>query len=421
LRGKRGMFSSFVWSVAGRYLKARRSDRFISVIAGFAFLGIALGVMVLIVVMAVMNGFRVELLSRVLGVNGHAMVYGYEGEITDYDALTDKIRAIPGVTKASPLIEGQVMATNRDRAGGAVLRGVTERSLRENDYVAPNIVDGTLDGFEDGRGVAVGLQLANKLGLAIGDSITLISPQGTATPFGTAPRVVAYEVTAIFEVGVYDYDNAFIFMPLPEAQIYFRLYDAAGAIEVFVDDPDNIDAVSREIAQVSVDYGAVTDWRQLNQSLFTALQVERNVMFIILTLIVAIAAVNIISSMIILVKDKAKDIAILKTMGASSRSLMQIFMIAGGSIGFLGTTTGLILGIIVTENIQPIQTFIQSFSDVNLWSPEIRFLTEMPAEMKTGEVVTTVVISFVISFLATLFPSARAARLDPVEILRNEG
>ncbi len=232
---------------------------------------------------------------------------------------------------------------------------------------------------------------------------------------------MAYEVTAIFEVGVYDYDNAFVFMPLFEAQIYFKLYDAVKAVEVFVENPDDIDGISSEIAAIAGIQGYVGDWRQMNQSLFTALQVERNVMFIILTLIILIAAFNIISSMIILVKDKSKDVAILRTMGASGKSMMKVFIIAGGAIGFLGTLLGLFFGVLITLNIQPIQRFIQSFSDVDLWSPEVRFLTEMPAQMKPSEIITIVLIAFLISFLATLPPARRAAKLDPVEILRNEG
>lgn len=415
------MFSSFEWSVALRYLGARRSDKFISVIAGFSLGGICLGVMVLIVVMSVMNGFRVELLGRVLGVNGHVMVYGYDGELRNYDAMTDRIRAVDGVVRAYPMIEGQVMATNQNNAAGAVLRGVTRASLIENEYVGPNIIEGSLDGFDDARMIAVGVQMAQRLNVRVGENLTLISPQGTATPFGTAPRIMAYEVAAIFEVGVYDYDNAFVFMPLFEAQIYFKLYEAVKAIEVFVENPDDIDGISSEIAAIAGIQGYVGDWRQMNQSLFTALQVERNVMFIILTLIILIAAFNIISSMIILVKDKSKDIAILKTMGASSKSLMKVFIIAGGAIGFLGTLLGLFFGVLITLNIQPIQRFIQSFSDVDLWSPEVRFLTEMPAQMKPSEIITIVLIAFLISFLATLPPARRAAKLDPVEILRNEG
>lgn len=415
------MFSSFEWSVALRYLRARRSDKFISVIAGFSLGGICLGVMVLIVVMSVMNGFRVELLGRVLGVNGHVMVYGYDGELRDYEAMTDRIRAVDGVVRAYPLIEGQVMATNQNNAAGAVLRGVTRASLIENEYVGPNIIDGSLDGFDDARMIAIGVQMAQRLNIQVGENLTLISPQGTATPFGTAPRIMAYEVVAIFEVGVYDYDNAFVFMPLVEAQIYFKLYDAVKAIEVFVENPDDIDGISSEIAAIAGIQGYVGDWRQMNQSLFTALQVERNVMFIILTLIILIAAFNIISSMIILVKDKSKDVAILRTMGASGKSMMKVFIIAGGAIGFFGTLLGLFFGILITLNIQPIQRFIQSFSDVDLWSPEVRFLTEMPAQMKPSEIITIVLIAFLISFLATLPPARRAAKLDPVEILRNEG
>lgn len=415
------MFSSFEWSVALRYLRARRSDKFISVIAGFSLGGICLGVMVLIVVMSVMNGFRVELLGRVLGVNGHVMVYGYDGELRDYDAMTDRIRAVDGVVRAYPMIEGQVMATNQNNAAGAVLRGVTRASLIENEYIGPNIIEGSLDGFDDGRMIAIGVQMAQRLNVRVGENLTLISPQGTATPFGTAPRIMAYEVTAIFEVGVYDYDNAFVFMPLVEAQIYFKLYDAVKAIEVFVENPDDIDGISSEIAAIAGIQGYVGDWRQMNQSLFTALQVERNVMFIILTLIILIAAFNIISSMIILVKDKSKDVAILRTMGASGKSMMKVFIIAGGAIGFLGTLLGLFFGVLITLNIQPIQRFIQSFSDVDLWTPEVRFLTEMPAQMKPSEIITIVLIAFLISFLATLPPARRAAKLDPVEILRNEG
>lgn len=415
------MFSSFEWQVALRYLKARRSDKFISVIAGFSLVGICLGVMVLIVVMSVMNGFRVELLGRVLGVNGHVYVNAYEGGIADYQSLTEQIREIDGVTRAYPLVEGQVMATYEGRAGGAMMRGVTGRSLQENQYVAPNIVDGTLEGFDEGGRAAIGLVLAQRLGLQVGDLLTLISPEGTATPFGTAPRIVSYEVGAIFEVGVFDYDNVFVFLPLSDAQRFFKTGETAMRIEIFVEDPDNIDPISARVAEAAGQKGFISDWRTLNQSLFTALVVERNVMFIILTLIIIIAAFNIISSMIILVKDKAKDVAILRTMGASGKSLMKVFVIAGGSIGFVGTFLGFVLGLLITVNIQPLQRFIQSFSDVNLWSPEIRFLTEMPAEMKASEVILIVLIAFLISFLATVPPARRAAKLDPVEILRNEG
>lgn len=415
------MFSSFEWGVAFRYLKARRSDRFISVIAGFSLIGICLGVMVLIVVMAVMNGFRHELLDRVLGLNGHAVIVGYNGELLDYDALTEEVRAVPGVIRANPMIEGQVMATYQGRASGAVLRGVSPEMLATHPFVAPNIIEGSLERFGETGVVALGVQLAQTLGVVVGDPLTLISPKGTATPFGTAPRVAAYEVIALFEVGVYDYDNAFVFMPLEGAQVYFKMYDAVSGIEVFVEDPDDLDETSAALAAISEGRGFVNDWRQMNQSLFTALVVERNVMFIILTLIIFVAAFNIISSLIILVKDKARDVAIMRTMGASRRSLMKIFMISGSTIGLVGTILGLILGLLIVAYIHPIQAFIQSFSDVNLWSPEVRFLTELPAEIKISEVVLIVGVSFLLAFLATLPPSWRAANLDPVEVLRNEG
>jgi len=415
------MFSSFEWSVALRYLRARRSDKFISVIAGFSLVGICLGVMVLIVVMSVMNGFRIELLGRVLGVNHHVVVYGYGGEIQDYEDLTGRIKQVAGVTRVFPAIDGQVLASSKNNAGGAILRGVPEISLRENEYVGPNIIEGTLDGFDEGRKIAIGVQMAQRLNVRVGDDLTLISPQGTATPFGTAPRIMAYEVSAIFEVGVYQYDDGIIFMPLEEAQVFFKLYDVVRLIEIFTEDPDDIDGISNEIAILAGNQGYVSDWRQMNQSLFTALQVERNVMFIILTLIILIAAFNIISSMIILVKDKSKDVAILRTMGASGKSLMKIFIIAGGAIGFFGTLLGLGFGLLLTLNIQSIQKFLNWVFGQDLWTAEVRFLTEMPAEMKTSETVAIVLIAFLISFLATLPPARRAAKLDPVEILRNEG
>lgn len=414
------MVSSFEWTVAGRYLKARRSDRFISVIAGFSLVGITIGVMVLIVVMAVMNGFRHELLSRVLGLNGHAVVAGFDGRLEGYQELTRKILEIEGVTRATPMVEGQVMATSGEHATGAVMRGVAPEILRRHPYVATNIVNGSLEGFGGRDQIALGVQLAQRLGVRPGDAVTLISPKGTATPFGTAPRMQAFEVVAIFEVGVYDYDNAFIFMPLEAAQVYFRLRGAVSGIEVFVENPDQIAPVTARLNELVEGRGFVNDWRQMNQSLFTALVVERNVMFLILTLIIFVAAFNIISSLIILVKDKARDIAILKTMGVGRGSLMRIFIFAGASVGLAGTLLGLLFGILITENIHVIQDFIQNFSSVDLWSPEIRFLSEMPAEMRASEVAVTVAVAFLLSFGATIPPAWRAANLDPVEILRYE-
>ena len=414
------MLSSFEWTVALRYLKARRSDRFLSVIAGFLLIGIAIGVMVLIVVMAVMNGFRQELFSRVLGLNGHAVVAAFDGALDDYQAVAAQVRAVAGVARVTPVIDGQVMAASGDRATGAVVRGIDPATLRAHPNVAPNVQWGTLADFEGLDTVALGTRLAEQLGVRVGDTVTLISPQGTATPFGTAPRIVGYRVVALFEVGVYDYDNAFVFMPLAAAQLYFRLPDAVSGLEVFVQNPDAIDPVTAEIGRIVEGEAYVTDWRQMNQSLFTALVVERNVMFIILTLIIFVAAFNIVSSLIILVKDKARDVAILRTMGAGRASLMRIFIMAGASIGFLGTLLGLALGVLIASNIHTLQTIIQSLSSVELWSPEVRFLSEMPAEIRLSEVAVTVVVAFLLSFLATLPPAWRAANLDPVDLLRYE-
>jgi lipoprotein-releasing system permease protein len=292
--------------------------------------------------------------------------------------------------------------------------------LRSHEYVADNILEGSLDDFGGRDTIAVGIQLAQTLGVRVGDQITLISPEGTATPFGTAPRMQAYRVVALFEVGIYDYDAAFVFMPLESAQIYYRLYDAASAIEVFVEHPDDITEIAGEMERLAEGQGYVRTWQQMNMSLFSALVVERNVMFIILTMIILVAVFNIISSLIILVKDKSKDIAIMRTMGAGRRSMMKIFMISGAAIGFAGTLLGVALGVLIVINIQPIQDFIQSFFNINLWPAEVRFLSEMPAELKFSEVALVVVISFLLSFLATLPPSWRAANLDPVEILRHE-
>lgn len=414
------MFSSFEWMVALRYLKSRRGDGFISMIAGFSLVGIALGVAVLIVVMAVMNGFRQELLERILGLNGHAAVVGYGGTIENYDDLSGRISVIDGVVSVTPLVEGQVMATNGDRAAGAVLRGMKAENMLAHEHISPNLVAGSLDGFGDEPTVVMGYRLARQLGLEVGSSVTLISPQGTQTPFGTAPRMQAFRLIATFEVGVYDYDNLFVYLPLIDAQIYYRLEDTVTGIEVFLEDPDDMEPSLEKIKDQIIGVGVVTDWRQMNQSLFSALKVERNVMFLILTLIIIVAVFNIISSLIMLVKDKSRDVAILRTMGASRGSVMKIFIISGASIGVLGTFLGVALGLTLAVNIDAIQQALGALTGTDLWNPEIRFLAEMPAEIKASEVLTTVLIALGLSLAATLPPSYRAAKLDPVEVLRSE-
>jgi lipoprotein-releasing system permease protein len=412
-------FNAFERMVAFRYLRARRQEGFVSVIAIFSLLGIALGVATLIIVMSVMNGFRADLLGRILGLNGHLGVYALSGPLADFDAAAQKVADVPGITGVTPLIEGQVMATSEAGAAGALVRGVRPDDLRHRPSVADHIVQGSLAEFED-DGIAVGDRLARRLGVAVGSPITVISPQGTATAFGTMPRIKTYQVVALFNVGMYEYDNSFIFVPLEAAQLFFRLPDAVTSLEVFVADPDRVREERRLIAAALGGRVRIVDWQQANSSLFNAVEIERNVMFLILTLIIVVAAFNIISSMIMMVKDKGRDIAILRTMGASRAAILRIFMLSGASIGVLGTIAGLLLGVAFTLNIEAIRQGLQKVIGTDLFAAEIYFFTRIPARLETGEVAAVVVMALALSFLATLYPSWRAARLDPVEALRYE-
>ncbi|MGE0254017.1 MAG: lipoprotein-releasing ABC transporter permease subunit [Alphaproteobacteria bacterium] len=415
------MFAPFEWMVAGRYMRARRKEGFISVIAGFSLLGIALGVATLIIVMSVMNGFRAELLGRILGVNGHISVVSQTPDgLAGWDALAARLRALPDVTSVVPVAEGQVMATSEGYAAGAMARGMRLEDLKARAAVSDHIVSGSLDGFAEGEGVLVGARLARRLGIAPGGKITLISPHGTKTAFGTVPRQKAYPVSGLFEVGMFEFDNSVVLMPLAAAQIYFRLDDRVSQLEVMVTNPD---AVARPRAAVAATLSpgqGVFDWQQANRSFFNALHVERNVMFLILTLIILVAAFNIISGLIMLVKDKGADIAILRTMGTSRASIMRIFFIAGASIGVVGTTAGTLLGLVFCANIESIRQGLQALTGTDLFSPEIYFLSQLPAKVDPGEVITVVGMAFALSILATIYPSWRAARTDPVEALRYE-
>ena len=413
------VFDTFERMVAFRYLRARRQEGFISVIAIFSLLGIMLGVATLIIVMSVMNGFRVELLGRIIGINGHLGIYAPQGRIGDFEALAEKVKQVPGVVAVHPLIEGLVLASANGRSTGASVRGMSERDVAGEALLASHIVAGSLDEFADNT-VMLGDKLAFKLGLKLGDPITLLSPNGQATAFGSVPRVKAYRVGALFDIGMYEYDSNVVFMPLPAAQLYFQLPDAVTTLQVFANDPDQAGAVGLAVQQQLGPQYRVYDWQQSNSAYFGAVQVERNVMFIILSLIILVAAFNIISSMIMLVKDKTRDIAILRTMGATRGMVLRIFMLSGASIGVVGTLLGCVLGIAFTTHIEQIRELVQDVLHVNVFNAEIYFLTQIPARIDPHEVMTVLAMAFGLSFLATLYPSWRAARLDPVEALRYE-
>ena len=415
------MFSTFEWMMAMRYLRARRQEGFISIIAWFSLVGIALGVATLIIVMSVMNGFRQELLERILGINGHLSVYGpVAGQMTDYQPMLKKLVDLDGVISVNPLIEGQVMVSAKGVAKGALVRGIRAEDLAKRKIVATNIKQGSLADFKGDDVVIIGSRLAQNMAVRVGDKLTLISPKGNVTAFGTVPRMRAFKIVGTFEIGMYEYDSGFVFMPLEAAQIYFRMPEGVSNIEVFIKNPDDAPGMGLRVTRELKGQARVHDWQRANASFFNAIQVERNVMFLILTLIILVAAFNIISSLIMLVKDKGRDIAILRTMGATRRHDMRIFLIAGASVGVIGTMLGFVLGLAFAANIENIRRWIEGLTGTDLFAAEIYFLSRLPAVVDPTEVTTIVLMGLGLSFLATLYPSWRAARIDPAEALRYE-
>ena len=415
------ILSPYERMVARRYLLPGKGEGFIFLVAGISLFAVTLGVAALVIVMSVMNGFRAELFDKVVGLNGHAVVQGYGGRLDNWQQIVKQARATPEVTDAVPLIEQPLMASFEGRVEGVLVRGMDRADILRNETLRGKVLAGSLEALRAGEGnVAIGARLAEALGANVGGQISLISPEGRTTPFGTVPRIVSSTVAAIFEVGVYDYDKAFVIMPLEDAQTFLMLGDSVGMVEIETVDADRVGEILAPLAAAVTGDGHVADWRSMNQALFEALSVERVAMFVILSLIILVAVFNILSSLIMLVRAKTRDIAILRTMGASRRSLLKIFMTVGVTIGTLGTVAGLVLAAIALFFRQSVVNFVQLLTGQNLWDPSIRFLTELPSKTDPVEVIAVTVMALGFSFLATLYPAYKAASTDPVQVLRYE-